>query len=403
MMPRPATLVATLALLALQPLPALGQRETAPSKGLILRIVKSCGEFAQWDGPACARVCRRDLPQGRELPWCDLLCDTEEKFEEEGSGCPEKYCGDDRQLADVMPFCADNRPGGGVTVRRDVTYMRAYGVDFKLDVYLDEEVEEDLPLVVFVHGGSFIGGSKGKKNNGQGERFVRMGYRYADIDYPLCRHYWDGTTGTMLSWDDEVGIDPSVRNPDCSNSVALAASDMPASAHAARIEIANRSLRSAVQYLHRPDVAQDLRIDTSRTACYGTSAGAITCFDAFLFNTTVIGDPDAYHALVPDPDLDAIAINVATGRSGAYFPAKANITDATVAAMPPGAALWNIIGTEDETVPPELAVLMSETLTDYDITNELTLVEGAGHGGFFTAADEEELLDFIAENLAIVP
>ena len=54
-------------------------------------------------------------------------------------------------------------------------------------------------------------------------------------------------------------------------------------------------------------------------------------------------------------------------------------------------------------MPPELAVLMSETLTDYDITNALTLVEGAGHGGFFTAADEEELLDFIAENLANVP
>lgn len=402
MMPHPATL----ALLALQPFPAVGQggtRATAPSKRLIRRIVKRCGEFAQWDNRTCAKVCGRDLPPGMELPWCDPLCDTEEKFEEEGSGCPEKYCGDDRQLAEVMPFCADNRPGGGVTVRRDVTYMRAYGVDFKLDAYLDEEVGEDLPLVVFVHGGGFISGSKDNKNNGQAEKFVRMGYRYADIDYPLCRHYWDGTTGTMLSWDDEVGIDPSVHNPDCSNSVALKASDMPFSAHAARIEIANRALRSAVQYLHRPDVAQDLKIDTSRTACYGTSAGAITCFDAFLFNTTVIGDPDAYHALVPDPDLDAITINVATGRSGAYFPDKATITDATVAAMPPGAALWNIIGTEDKTVPTELAVLMSETLTDYGITNELTLVEGAGHGGYFTAADEEELLDFIAENLANAP
>jgi len=70
----------------------------------------------------------------------------------------------------------------GVKVERDIEYVTGGGKSRALDVYFAEKAEGKLPLVVWIHGGAWVGGDKG---GCPAARLVPRGYVAASINYRL--------------------------------------------------------------------------------------------------------------------------------------------------------------------------------------------------------------------------
>lgn len=72
-------------------------------------------------------------------------------------------------------------------ILRDVAYVSEGHERQKLDLYLPAQKEETapLPLIVWVHGGAWLGGSK---ENCRSARFLRSGYAAVSINYRLSQH-----------------------------------------------------------------------------------------------------------------------------------------------------------------------------------------------------------------------
>ena len=75
----------------------------------------------------------------------------------------------------------------GTRILRDLEYIPDGHVRQKLDLYLPgpKQGAAPLPLIVWVHGGAWLAGSK---ENCRSARFLRHGYAAASINYRLSRH-----------------------------------------------------------------------------------------------------------------------------------------------------------------------------------------------------------------------
>jgi acetyl esterase/lipase len=73
----------------------------------------------------------------------------------------------------------------GTKVMRDVPYIENGHERNRLDLYLPEKAEGPLPLVVWIHGGAWMGGSK---DGCPAAQFVAKGYAVASINYRLSQH-----------------------------------------------------------------------------------------------------------------------------------------------------------------------------------------------------------------------
>lgn len=69
---------------------------------------------------------------------------------------------------------------------KDITYCITSGVELKMDLYYPDEVETQLPVIVYVHGGGWTGGDKA---SGAGFRFLpflrERGYLTISVNYRL--------------------------------------------------------------------------------------------------------------------------------------------------------------------------------------------------------------------------
>ncbi|MGH7174253.1 MAG: alpha/beta hydrolase fold domain-containing protein, partial [Gemmataceae bacterium] len=74
----------------------------------------------------------------------------------------------------------------GVKLLRDVPYVADGHERQKLDLYLPEKVRGPLPVIVYVHGGAWRGGSK--EAGRQLVSFVAKGYAVAAVNYRLSQH-----------------------------------------------------------------------------------------------------------------------------------------------------------------------------------------------------------------------
>jgi acetyl esterase/lipase len=72
----------------------------------------------------------------------------------------------------------------GPAVYRDLPYVTNGHQRQKLDLYIPKS-EEKLPLIIRIHGGAWLAGSK--ESEGPGD-FVRNGYAVASINYRLSQH-----------------------------------------------------------------------------------------------------------------------------------------------------------------------------------------------------------------------
>jgi len=74
----------------------------------------------------------------------------------------------------------------GGPAHKNVEYVPGGHKRQKLDIYLPKErSEKPLPLIVWIHGGAWLGGSKG---NCPAKHFLSKGYAAASINYRLSQH-----------------------------------------------------------------------------------------------------------------------------------------------------------------------------------------------------------------------
>jgi acetyl esterase/lipase len=78
-----------------------------------------------------------------------------------------------------------NLPDGS-KAHRDLEYVRGGHERQRLDLYLPEKADRPLPVIVWVHGGAWLAGSK--EGGGPALSFVRRGYAVASINYRLSQH-----------------------------------------------------------------------------------------------------------------------------------------------------------------------------------------------------------------------
>ena len=73
----------------------------------------------------------------------------------------------------------------GIRVYRDVEYILGRHARNKLDLYLPTEADRPLPVIVWIHGGGWLAGSK---EGCPAVQFVSKGYAVASINYRLSQH-----------------------------------------------------------------------------------------------------------------------------------------------------------------------------------------------------------------------
>jgi len=355
--------------------------------------------------PAC------DTVEEQQGDFCQLACNC---------SCGDSSTDDDDRLAQFVctrvcslpngvssvPWCTASTPPPmtNITVELNVTFMTAFGRAFSLDIYSDTTVDDDAPLALLIHGGGFVGGDKADMAV-EAAAFAARGFRAVSINYPLCKDMFDHTTQALHPWNSTNPTDGN--NSDCLG-VASGTDNLPAEIRGSLAGPASRAARLAIQYMHTGGRATQYQVDTSKTVCHGASAGAITCYGTLFWNTTIIAYPNITNALVPDPVLDQYHINVAAARAGGIQPGNehiVNVTQETVDAMAPGAAVWDLHGDNDTVVPLESSDNMMNIAETYGIPHQQVVIEGAGHGLFryLNGSVLEGMFEFIFQNLDNVP
>jgi acetyl esterase/lipase len=95
------------------------------------------------------------------------------------------YCQESSQQKRADPSPVGRALTGG-PVFKDVEYVAGGHERQKLDIYLPaQRSESPLPLIIWVHGGAWQGGSK---ENCPARRFAQRGYAVASINYRLSQH-----------------------------------------------------------------------------------------------------------------------------------------------------------------------------------------------------------------------
>jgi acetyl esterase/lipase len=73
----------------------------------------------------------------------------------------------------------------GVQVLRDLEYVHGGHERNRLDLYLPEKTARPLSVILWVHGGGWVGGNK---SNGPAFRFAAKGYAVASMNYRFSQH-----------------------------------------------------------------------------------------------------------------------------------------------------------------------------------------------------------------------
>ena len=71
----------------------------------------------------------------------------------------------------------------GVKALKDLEYGKCSGRAMRLDLYLPEKGDKPLPLIIWIHGGAWMAGSKDDPSPAL--RFTANGYAVAQVGYPV--------------------------------------------------------------------------------------------------------------------------------------------------------------------------------------------------------------------------
>ncbi len=260
------------------------------------------------------------------------------------------------QLGDTSAFLA--HVSNQYRVLPNVTYHVASGHENKLDLYLPREASDPTPVLMYIHGGGWVGGSK-ESNVLRILPYLEMGWAVVNVEYRL-------------------------------GAVARAPAAVEDGLCALRWVI-----RSAEQY----------NLDTSRIVTTGNSAGGHLALTTGMippsvgldrecpgseelrvaaiinwYGITDVGD------LLDGPNMKTYAVEWMGSLENRYEIAE-RVSPMTYvrAGLPP---TLTIHGDADPTVPYQHAVALHDKLDEVGVSNVMHTVPGGGHGGF----DREETL-----------
>ncbi|MDR2674320.1 MAG: alpha/beta hydrolase [Opitutaceae bacterium] len=268
-------------------------------------------------------------------------------------------------------------------ILRDVPYVTGGHERQKLDLYLPgKKSGRPLPLIVWVHGGSWSGGDKGRCLPAA-SRFTARGYAIASIGYRL--------SGTAVF---------PAQLEDC---------------------------KAAVRWLRAH--AASLHIDPDRIAAWGSSAGGHlaallgTTGDTRAFDTGENLDFSSgvqavvdYYGPADFCDRSLLKDNPALGDPGSpvslLIGATARDNPEKVAAASPvsyvtkgDAPFFIVHGTDDPAVPVSQSRRLDAALWAAGVFSKLKVIEGAAHGGpeYTTGELLDEVDAFLRVRLRSIP
>jgi sialate O-acetylesterase len=283
------------------------------------------------------------------------------------------------QAPTASPTTSDARPSRqlpeGTRVLSDLAYVTNGHERQKLDLYLPAQ-GTNLPLVIWVHGGAFRGGSK---DNPPALRLLGQGYAVASINYRLSQH---AVFPTQIE--------------DC---------------------------KAAVRWLRAN--ARQYGLDANRFGAWGASAGGhlvamlgtageVKAFEVGenlgessrvqavvdYFGPTDFLQMDAHrlpdgmvHNLPDSPESQLVGGHIQENKEKV---ARAN----PITYVTPGDAPFLVVhGDRDPLVPHHQSVLLDEALKKAGVDVTFYTVKGGGHGGFKDPQVDKLVDDFLAKHL----
>ena len=234
----------------------------------------------------------------------------------------------------------------------DITYLRANGVELKIDVYQSRNSEGPAPTFIYYHGGGWVGGSK-ESNVLRLLPYLEGGWAAVNVQYrlgnvslapaavedSLCALRWVARNADQYGFDIERLV---VAGNSAGGHLALTSGMIPSEAGLDR---------------------QCLGSETPQVAAIVNWYG-ITDVNDLLHG--VNEKSYAVRWLGSQPDMAEIAERVS--------PISYVRSD-----LPP---VITIHGDADPTVPYNHAVQLHRSLDRAEVTNELVTVPNGGHGGF---------------------
>ena len=234
----------------------------------------------------------------------------------------------------------------------DITYLRANGVELKIDVYQSRNSEGPAPTFIYYHGGGWVGGSK-ESNVLRLLPYLEGGWAAVNVQYrlgnvslapaavedSLCALRWVARNADQYGFDTERLV---VSGNSAGGHLALTSGMIPSEAGLDR---------------------QCLGSETPKVAAIVNWYG-ITDVNDLLHG--VNEKSYAVRWLGSQPDMAEIAERVS--------PISYVRPD-----LPP---IITIHGDADPTVPYNHAVQLHRSLDRAEVTNELVTVPNGGHGGF---------------------
>lgn len=267
-------------------------------------------------------------------------------------------------------------PQGAAKVLRDLSYVPNGHARQKLDLYLP--VTPKGPLLVYIHGGGWRGGSK---NAPIGLPLLNLGYTLASVEYRFSQDAvfpaQIDDCKTAVRWlrahAGEYGYDPK----------RIAAAGDSAGGHLT-------ALLAATGDVHEFDEGENL--DQSSAIRCGIDFYGPTDFLAFV--------PPADRPPTPPSNGMTLLIQLFGGplTEKMELARKASpvswVNNHT-------APLFILHGTKDPLVPPSQSAELSEKMQTAGVEVKLDMIEGAGHGGkeFFAADRPQQMLEFLEKHL----
>lgn len=254
-------------------------------------------------------------------------------------------------------------------VTPNITYLVANGYEAKLDVYRPSQAKSPVPVVMLIHGGGWVAGTKEEAALGA-LPYLEMGFAVVNVEYRLgktslapaavedclCALHWIGRNAKKYNFDLNKLV---VTGGSAGGHLALTTSMVPPSA----------GFENQCAY------EDDENWNGPWTDARPKVAAVINWF----------GITDVADMLQGAPNTRSYAV--------AWFGSLANREDLARrlspltyvrAGLPP---ILTIHGDADHIVPYSHAVRLHEALTKAGVRNQLVTVPGGGHGDF--SADQE--------------
>jgi acetyl esterase/lipase len=258
-----------------------------------------------------------------------------------------------------------NLPDGS-KAHRDLEYVRGGHERQRLDLYLPEKADRPLPVIVWVHGGAWLAGSK--EGGGPALSFVRRGYAVASINYRLSQH---------------------ARFPAQIEDCKAAIRWLRANAKTYKLDPAHIGVWGASAGGHLVALlgtAGGVKEWEARAGNAGQSSRVQAVVD--WFGPTDFTKMGGSHDRADSPEAKLIGGAVQDNKERA---AKAN----PITYVGKDAAPFLILhGDQDKTVPYSQSELLAEALQRAGVEVTLKKIEGTGHGGpAFNSPENRKLIE----------